>query len=1260
MINPRPIRPGSFSTLPFLSQSSLSSFGFGGLAKSLRDQADQIGKSAKDAVNKAQQNAENVAARMDQGAPRRVVDQHNQQSNDDSLLGIVSSSNVKSPLPLMGIDSQGSKIASGKIDSNVGLSLASRSPEDVSKEELLEILQKMNKRVKALSSLRVTLTDRVKASESDRTRIIAFIKQEILSPADLKDASVAAGENNAYLAEKQAEDGSLNRRGEGSERVDEIGMLQIAIRMADERKSLSVQAIQAEYKNLAIKHKNEIKQLEDKAKSEQAAAKTTVTENPNNVEDSAGSTEKWGEEVERITRRHREEIERIQEGHRFELHRVTNELKTRPEPPPSIQVQNVTDQNVVNAYEENIQILTQANEEKLKEVRLEAAQQIKDAYERKLETIKEKAKLFVEKTKREAAENISLATEQIQQLKQEVDKNKRQSENIALEKDTEMISLRSRLEEMEKSLDAKTAEAIQLEKEAAQKLEEDRERFEGTMASLKEEHEMSMAAVKKEYEAQTSSVSEEKDTEMISLRTERNHLRLSIKNTMKEVEDLKKGHASDRAVLKQELEGKANVALEKHAKAMKYINKLKLATAEKIKVIGQERATELEDARQENRRIIEEVRSTGVRELKEAKIAFEKNVAELKKGKEALEEELSRALDVCDTKHEEARSNVDALIEEKVEHTIKEQKRLSDDEIQKILAEKKTEIEIIVRNHSETLQKVEAKHQRTMDDLKTAYDTKLESAASENSAAQAGLELKMSQHADDLKAFYDEKMKSLGEKSAADIGQKEESLTELTKKVELMQVKIEGHVHVEESLRISLKELKEEASILSSKNAAASASLTDELTKLNEENDSIKGKMAKLVEERKRKGTEVVELHKQLEHLQAHVSNMTLEKVQLEEKIQKAAKQENKLSVSESEVTALREELNKSKLNESKNASLVSRLQSDQESSERKHGQQTALIGMLEAQLAELNESKSELQAKLEVAAYDLRQKDEHFLSVNSKLEKAERALAHQASRKVHSDNFAQHAVDVETAKKAQKLEELQREIKALQQQMARKSSAAQKLLQEREAECNVLRKSNKVLQKEVDKGSLSDRRIFELAAQQSNRESVAVAEIDLRDKLVQRLAEKLESRDSDLASAEYTVQKVEGQVEELCRVRRREDVNLDYLKSIVVQYLSKPSGSSERAALLPVLATLLQFDSSDYEAIQAGKAKVSWWGGVLPTYINPPTTPMAPITEIFATSGNELDSSDIQSDLRSGSSAEVSVSRQNEKDLSSQTKLTF
>jgi hypothetical protein len=55
---------------------------------------------------------------------------------------------------------------------------------------------------------------------------------------------------------------------------------------------------------------------------------------------------------------------------------------------------------------------------------------------------------------------------------------------------------------------------------------------------------------------------------------------------------------------------------------------------------------------------------------------------------------------------------------------------------------------------------------------------------------------------------------------------------------------------------------------------------------------------------------------------------------------------------------------------------------------------------------------------------------------------------------------------------------------------------------------------------------------------------------------------------------------------------------------------MSKPPGSSEREALLPVLATLLQFDSHDYETIEDGKNKLSWWGGVSPILIAPPPTP--------------------------------------------------
>merc|ERR1719223_2353019 len=115
----------------------------------------------------------------------------------------------------------------------------------------------------------------------------------------------------------------------------------------------------------------------------------------------------------------------------------------------------------------------------------------------------------------------------------------------------------------------------------------------------------------------------------------------------------------------------------------------------------------------------------------------------------------------------------------------------------------------------------------------------------------------------------------------------------------------------------------------------------------------------------------------------------------------------------------------------------------------------------------------------------------------------------------------------------------LQSQVDNLQNQMKKKGAAAQKMIKEREAECAELRKTNKYLHSEVDKGSLSDRRIFELAANQSNRETAAVSEIEIRDKLIQRLTYKLEEGDGDLASAEQTVFKVEDQVEQLARVHR-------------------------------------------------------------------------------------------------------------------------
>jgi chromosome segregation ATPase len=375
-------------------------------------------------------------------------------------------------------------------------------------------------------------------------------------------------------------------------------------------------------------------------------------------------------------------------------------------------------------------------------------------------------------------------------------------------------------------------------------------------------------------------------------------------------------------------------------------------------------------------------------------------------------------------------------------------------------------------------------------------------------------------------------------------------------------------------------------------------------------------------------------------------------------KLEAATKQVAKLDATEFELEKSREELNRFKLESSQNSAMLSRLKADQEAIEKTHGQRTALVGMLETQLLELNEKNSDTLAKLEAAIYDLGQKDDDLSTAREDVERLSKDLADaraqtEATKRAALEQKSQSLADKDILKKAQLAESLQREVQTLQQQMAKKSSAAQRLLQQREADCQELKKRIKSLQQDLDKGSLSDRRIFELAAQQSNRESVASSEIDIRNQMVEHLTDKLQENDSELASTEYAKKLIESQVEELCRIHRREDINLDYLKSTIVQFLSKPPGSSERGALLPVIATLLQFDSEDYKLIEQGKTKVTWFGSVLPTIIS------APVPETIARPGSNGDAVP----LLPSSSAEITISSQPPKkatDRTSGTSLQF
>mmetsp|Transcript_10511 Transcript_10511/g.11257 ORF Transcript_10511/g.11257 Transcript_10511/m.11257 type:complete len:327 (+) Transcript_10511:2097-3077(+) len=312
------------------------------------------------------------------------------------------------------------------------------------------------------------------------------------------------------------------------------------------------------------------------------------------------------------------------------------------------------------------------------------------------------------------------------------------------------------------------------------------------------------------------------------------------------------------------------------------------------------------------------------------------------------------------------------------------------------------------------------------------------------------------------------------------------------------------------------------------------------------------------------------------------------------------------------------------------------------------------MMGMLESQLSEVNGKNANTNAKLEAALYDLSQKDEIVDSKEEKLKELQALLVKtQQEKRTALDNLAR--VEKGAAKKNSiQLENIQRNYQQLQQSSARKSSAAQNMIQEKEAECTSLRAGNKKLQQEVDKGSLSDRKIFELAAMQSNRDTTKVLDIEARDKALARLNHTLTERDGKLAVAEKRNSEYEAQIKELGRIRRREDVNTDYLKSIVVQFLSKAPGTSERNSLLPVLATLLQFDDNDYSMIEQGKSKISFWGSVEPVAIGTGATGnvTSSSSDYFSGFSSYLPGvpspSPAPSSVRAPDSAEVNISAQN------------
>lgn len=630
------------------------------------------------------------------------------------------------------------------------------------------------------------------------------------------------------------------------------------------------------------------------------------------------------------------------------------------------------------------------------------------------------------------------------------------------------------------------------------------------------------------------------------------------------------------------------LAEKKSAQALQLANKIKKAAVDKMATINEEHGKTLAEAEKVNGEALSSLES----ETESLRRTLEGSMKEI--------EDLRSSLENAKTEHEEGlKAAVSAGIDEKV-------KKLSEEHAAAVSQLKKDRVEAMA--------KVEEDHRSLLDSIQAEYKSKIDEQAQENVTNKAKLQKMMAKHADDLRTHYEGRFKSMKEGNESRLRGMADEMAKLNKANENSAKEVETYRLDGELMRNSLRDcttrensLLQQVEALKKEIKDSSNSVNKTANQMLEQQSKMEEQLTHLSAEKNAISNKNEELSGKLHALSNSLAMLVEDKRDMEEALERSSKMLSRYKNAESELNGLRQENNALKLEQTKTNSALAKLKQEQDVNQLKHGQRTALVGMLEEQVADLNDSLSEAKAKLEAASYDLSQKVEEIESVRQELVTAERTLKEAESNTAESVAAVQQNTDNDSVQKSRMIKTLKTQVDSLQNQMKKKSAAAQKMIKEREAECAELRKTNNYLQNEVDKGSLSDRRIFELAAHQSNRDTAAVAEIAIRDTMIEQLSRKLEDGDGDLASAEITVVRAEDQVEQLARVHRREGVNMDYLKSIVVQYLAKPPGSSERTALLPVLATLLQFDANDYKAIEEGKDKVTWWGDIIPTYITGP-----------------------------------------------------
>ncbi|RLN83137.1 hypothetical protein BBJ28_00006247 [Nothophytophthora sp. Chile5] len=308
----------------------------------------------------------------------------------------------------------------------------------------------------------------------------------------------------------------------------------------------------------------------------------------------------------------------------------------------------------------------------------------------------------------------------------------------------------------------------------------------------------------------------------------------------------------------------------------------------------------------------------------------------------------------------------------------------------------------------------------------------------------------------------------------------------------------------------------------------------------------------------------------------------------LERELEAARKHEQELETALSEQTFqvgnLSVDLAETKKALSDRMALATRLQTENMGMAGKQAEQVALIESALRDAAASKTARQEMETQVQAARADVQRAKQSESRAQRALEELQLELRRQDERLQEERDEAKLAL--ETAVANEKLG-FQREVERLEAESKHKSKLALQVVLEKEKEIAQLSARLGEVEEDVRSGDADNRKILEFAQLQAKRE----AEARLQATQMQELSQQLEDAYGELQELRDGKRRHAEELTAMLQTQRRDGVNMEYLKNVVVQYMSFRPGSSQQARLVPVLTTLLQFTAADLREVKRATA---------------------------------------------------------------------